>query len=69
MINPITDPDGNKEWYNSKGQLHREDGPARELANGISKAWYINGNLHREDGAAIEWYGKKSWWINGKKIK
>ena len=30
-------------WYNLEGQLHREDGPACEYANGI-KEWYINGD-------------------------
>ena len=33
--------------------LHREDGPAIEYANG-NKHWYLNGKLHREDGPAIE---------------
>jgi hypothetical protein len=40
-------------WYNSKDQLHREDGPAVEWVDG-TKYWYINGKLHREDGPAIE---------------
>ena len=29
-------------YYNSKGQFHREDGPAREWYNG-SKEWWLNG--------------------------
>ena len=29
-------------WYNEAGQLHREDGPAIEYADG-RKYWYING--------------------------
>ena len=57
--------DGYKEWY-LNGNLHREDGPAIEYANG-SKKWYLNGNLHREDGPAIEYAsGTKSWYLNGK---
>jgi hypothetical protein len=61
-----TDLFGTKEWYNSKGQLHREDGPAAEAING-SRLWYINGCTHREDGPAIEWCGgEKRWYINGK---
>jgi len=36
------------------GNLHREDGPAIEWADG-SKEWWINEKLHREDGPAIEW--------------
>ena len=54
------------EYLNEKGQLHREDGPAREYSNG-TKEWWINGELHREDGPAIEWYdGSKCWYIKGK---
>jgi hypothetical protein len=34
-------PNGDKEWY-LNGDLHREDGPAIELANG-DKEWYLNG--------------------------
>jgi hypothetical protein len=54
------------EWFNKKEQLHREDGPAVEMANG-TKEWWINGKLHREDGPAVEMAnGTKEWWINGK---
>ena len=35
-------PNGNRFWYNKKNQLHREDGPAVERANG-DKVWYIEG--------------------------
>mgnify|MGYP000264631281 CR=1 FL=1 len=55
---------GNKEWYNSEGQYHREDGPAIENANG-NKAWIINGKFHREDGPALTFAsGFKEWYIN-----
>ena len=49
-------------------KLHREDGPAREWANG-DKVWYLNGKLHREDGPAREYAdGTKSWYLNGKEV-
>jgi hypothetical protein len=60
---------GNKYYYKDKAMtiLHREDGPAIELAGG-GKAWYINGKHHREDGPAVELAGgDKSWYINGKR--
>ena len=54
-------------WYNEMGQLHREDGPAAEYANG-DKEWHLNGKYHREDGPAIEYAnGAKKWWLNGKR--
>jgi hypothetical protein len=52
-------------WRNEKGEYHREDGPAVELANG-NKFWYLNGQYHREDGPAVELAnGYKEWWLNG----
>ena len=55
-----------KEWR-MNGKLHREDGPAVELADG-AKYWYIDGNLHREDGPAIEYAnGTKYWFLHGKR--
>ena len=49
------------------GQLHREDGPAIEQANG-NKWWYRNGQQHREDGPAIEWADGDKWWYrNGQR--
>jgi hypothetical protein len=72
MKNPEIDSDGTKQWYNVQGQLHREDGPALETADG-KRCWFINGGHHREDGPACELDydvdSRKSWWINGKKIK
>ncbi len=57
---------GYREWQNSEGQLHRIDGPARELSDG-SKEWWINGKYHRTDGPACEDInGDKEWWVNGK---
>jgi hypothetical protein len=53
------------EWY-LNGELHREDGPAIEFANG-DKLWHLNGELHREDRPAVEFAnGYKEWHLNGK---
>jgi hypothetical protein len=69
VTNPIIDKYNIKQWFNSQGQLHREDGPAVIWPNG-DKYWYKNGQLHREDGPAEEWtHGNKYWYINGKRIK
>jgi hypothetical protein len=58
---------GRKVWKNSKGDYHREDGPAIECPDGTI-GWYINGKLHREYGPACEYVnGEKSWWIDGKR--
>jgi hypothetical protein len=60
------DEDGTKRWRNSERQVHREDGPAVEYADGWYKAWYRNGLFHREDGPACEWAdGRKNWYRNG----
>ena len=59
--------DDRTEWYNLKGELHREDGPAFESINGF-KAWYLNGQRHREDGPAVEYNnGSKAWYLNGQR--
>jgi hypothetical protein len=58
---------GNKHYYKDKAMtiLHREDGPAVELAGG-HKEWYVNGKRHREDGPAVEYAdGHKAWFIDG----
>ena len=49
------------EYYNDKGELHREDGPAVEWYIG-EKWWYINGKRHREDGPAVELSDGDKWW-------
>lgn len=55
---------GTTRWYNDKGQLHRENGPASETKIG-SKWWLINGELHREDGPAIEYTsGNNYYYLN-----
>jgi hypothetical protein len=56
-----------KDWY-LNGKIHRENGPAREYANG-DKIWYLNGICHREDGPAIDFAdGTKEWWLNNKHV-
>lgn len=63
----VIDKWGNKIWRNSLGQLHREDGPAIEYANGF-KTWYLNGKRHRLNGPAIECFDinwTKEWWVDG----
>jgi hypothetical protein len=57
---------GSKIWYNEKGEIHRTDGPAVELSNGINKQWWINGKRHRTDGPAVEFAdGSKMWFVKG----
>jgi hypothetical protein len=65
MSTPRTDEYGDRRWYNSEGELHREDGPAIEWADG-TRSWYLNNQRHREDGPAMEWSdGTRSWYWNG----
>jgi hypothetical protein len=62
-----TSSDVPKVWY-LNDQLHREDGPAIERANG-DKMWFLDGRLHRTDGPAVEWAdGSKEWFLNGQEL-
>ena len=62
------DARGTRWYFNSAGQLHRDDGPAIEYPDG-SKSWCQNGQLHRTDGPAIECAdGTKRWYINGVRL-
>ena len=62
----INSDENETKWYNKRGKLHREDGPAIEYSNGTIK-WYFNNILHRENGPAIEYKdGYKEWYINNK---
>lgn len=55
---------GTEHWKNSKGQDHREGGPAVIYPNG-DEEWYLNGLLHREDGPALVFSnGTKKWFRN-----
>ena len=57
---------GTIRYWNEKGYLHREDGPALEYING-NKLWYINGLNHREDGADVELSdGYTEYYLNNK---
>jgi len=57
------DKDGTKKYRNSKGYLHRADGPAKEHPNGTNW-WYKEGKYHRLDGPACEYSdGNKYWYI------
>jgi len=56
--------DGSRYWHR-QGVLHREHGPAAELADG-TRRWYKNGVPHRVNGPAIERPdGFRSWWQDG----
>lgn len=55
----------NPKIYRVDGEIHREDGPAVEFADG-SKFWLRHGKPHREDGPILESaYGYKLWGLNG----
>ena len=45
MISKKVDEHGTIRYRNELGQLHREDGPAIEYAEGY-KFWFINGKEH-----------------------
>jgi len=61
-------PNGYWREWRLNGNLHREDGPAVEYADG-TREWWVNGKLHREDGPAIEWAdGDQEWWVNGEPV-
>ena len=56
---------GTRRYYNSAGQLHRDEGPAVIWANG-TKEWYQNSLRHRTDGPAVDWGdGYHEWWLQG----
>lgn len=57
---------GTRRYYNSAGDLHRDEGPAVEYANG-TKEWCQNGLHHRDNGPAfITARGTRKWAINGR---
>ena len=59
------DRDGTCKYFNSAGELHRDNGPAVEYKSG-SRAWFQNGKLHRTDGPAVVWSdGDEEWYQNG----
>ena len=61
----IIDEYGNINFYNSKGQLHRNGAAAIEYSSG-TKEWYLNGKCHRVNGPAVEYHnGAKEWCVYG----
>ena len=65
-VEEVNPANGDTEYRNVKGQLHRLDGPAVIRRTG-GENWYKNGKLHREGGPAIQHAnGDKIWWVNGK---
>ena len=55
-------------WWYDHGQLHRENGPAVELADG-TKMWYHRGRLHRRGGPAVlRLGGSCEYWQNGRML-
>ena len=56
-------------YYNNKGELHRDDGPAAIYPNG-TEFWLKNGSLHRDDGpAVIRADGSKEYFLNGEEVQ
>ena len=56
---------GTRRYYNSAGQMHRDNGPA-VLTTFETKIWMQNGLKHRTDGPAVVWFdGSKQWYQNG----
>jgi hypothetical protein len=57
---------GTRRYYNSAGDLHRDEGPAVEYVD-KSKQWYQTGLCHRDVGPAfITARGTRKWAINGR---
>ena len=62
------DEAGTRWYYNAADQLHRDEGPAIEYANG-GKRWYQNDQYHRIDGpAVVDFNGHMEWHINGVRL-
>lgn len=60
-----TRPDGKIEYRNTKGELHREDGPAVFQPEGDYRSWWLNGRMHRDDGpATIYEDGSVVWYLH-----
>jgi hypothetical protein len=64
------DKHGTKRWFDKKGRLHRDDGPAIIYVDGENR-WYKNNKLHRDDGPAVEWslVGVEDWWKDGEEYE
>ena len=55
---------GNRFYYNSANQLHRENGPAIEYDDG-TKCWYQSNQRHRTDGPAVVGSNGYKEWCQG----
>ena len=65
----VDENSGTRRWY-LNGRYHREDGPAIEHADGVSRVWCLNGERHREDGPAVDGAdGTRRWYLNGKYLR
>lgn len=53
-------------WYYND-EVHRDDGPAVEYANG-DKHYYQHGKLHRADGPAVIYADEEQYYINGIRV-
>ena len=59
---------GTRRYFNSNNQLHRENGPAIEYADG-SQCWCRDNALHREDGPAVMFVsGRMCWYLYGEEL-
>ena len=57
---------GTRRYYNSAGDLHRDEGPAVEFVD-KSERWFQDGLCHRDNGPAfITARGTRKWAINGR---
>ena len=62
----ITLPNGNAEYRNEFGELHREDGPALHNPKTGAAEYRINGQLHSlNDEPATLFQGGKFWYKHG----
>jgi hypothetical protein len=57
-----------RKWQNSKGQVHRTNGPAVISRDGTGE-WWIHGERHRikDKPAVVKSDGTEEWWIHNKK--
>ena len=58
----VTTAAGSRRYYNTAGQLHRDEGPAIVQFDGTVK-WFQNGKLHRDAGPAIEYASGIRIWV------
>lgn len=59
--------DGNVEYWEKDGELHREDSPAVVFEFGGCQYW-LHGKLHRADGPAVITAGDSpsyAWYLHG----